>query len=131
MGFGGGGFFGGGAKQAETNTNSQQSGFSEVDGPVTSLNLNLGQGKNSSAVINMLDGGAVLGGLDVAKEALKQIAAAQKNAGDSVNSQVSQAYALANQARQSETSGAINNVLKYGAIVVGIALAAWALVKSK
>jgi hypothetical protein len=120
-GFLGGGFFGSGAKSAETNTTSQQSGFSEIGGSATSLNLS--GGKNN---INMTDLGAVMGGLDLAREALQLVSGANAKSTDALSSQVGQAYALANQARQSETSGAINNFLKYGAIVVGLAVAAWA-----
>src|SRR5437868_3816871 len=128
------GFFNSGGlgnKKSATDTVSQQTGFSEIGGNATSATLNVEVGKKGSAVFNMLDGGAVMGSLDLAREALAQVAAVQKGASDAVTSQATQAYALANQARQSETSGAINNFLKYGAIVVGIALAAWAVVKSK
>ncbi len=126
--FNSGGF---GNKKSSTDTLDQQSGFSEIGGSATSANLSVDVGKKGTAVFNMLDGGAVLGSLDLAKEALAQIAAVQQGASDAVTAQAGQAYNLANQARQSETSGAINNVLKYGAIIVGIAIAAWAVVKSK
>jgi hypothetical protein len=128
------GFFNSGGlgnKRSATDTVSQQSGFSEIGGNATSANLSVEVGKKGTAVFQMLDGGAVMGSLDLAREALAQVVAVQKGANDAVTSQAAQAYQLANQARQSETSGAINNFLKYGAIVLGLALGAWALVKSK
>lgn len=116
----GGALIGGGAKTSSTSTRSNEVGFSEIDGPAVSLNLgDLGEKANQQITLQMLDGGAIRDALNFAKSAQDSSAAG-----------VTQAYALAQAARQSETSGAINNFLKYGAIVIGIGLAAWALKKS-
>lgn len=120
-----------GGSSAKSNTSSQNAGLSEIDGPASVLNASLKAGKNSNVSIQTLDGGAVLGGLDVARKSLDIVDAVNSRSTAALSAQVGQAYQLANQARQSETSGAINNVLKYGAVVLGLAVLAWAAVRAK
>lgn len=123
--------------KSSTSTNTQNAAFSEVDGPATSLNI-VGGGKKSITKVSVTDGGAIAGALalgqqlslaslDFARQTQAGSAAIQNSTAAALNDSVKASYALANNARQSETSGAINNFLKYGAIVVGLAIAAYAL----
>jgi hypothetical protein len=98
-------------------------------------NVTTGSGDiNGSLHVTTTDQGAVKGGVDIALESLRKIsdstsgslAAVKSVASDSIG----QAYGLANQARQSETSGAINNFLKYGVWVAIAGIAAFVIVKS-
>lgn len=79
--------------------------------------------------ISTTDQGAILAGKDIALESIgalaNSVAAVKSVASDSI----SQSFGLANEARQSETSGAINNFLKYGAIVAVCGFAAYVIVK--
>ncbi len=136
MGLAGGGFFGSGGKTSSTTTTNQQTGQSEITGPALAVNVS-GGGKKSTTIVNALDGGAIQAGLDATREALAFADSVSARATDvfkaqtaASQSQVNAAYGLANAARQSETSGAINNFLKYGAIVVGLGIAAWAMRKA-
>lgn len=81
--------------------------------------------------IQNLDPGAIAAGKDVALSALDLVRQAQETTSAANERQVTQAYGLAQAARQSETSGAINNFARYGAIVVGLAVLAWAWSKRK
>lgn len=114
--------------QTITNTDNRTAeGNAAVGGNVTT-----GPGDiNGRLSITTSDQGAIRGGLDLATEAIQTVASTVQGIQDAANSSVrsiqssasdtvGQAYGLANEARQSETSGAINNVLKYG---VWIALA--------
>jgi len=97
-------------------------------------NVTTGSGDiNGSLSISTVDEGAVKGGLDLAHESLSLIRGASDAALQSVKSvasdSIGQAYGLANEARQSETSGAINNFLKYGVWVVLAGIAAYVIVK--
>jgi len=88
---------------------------------------------NGSLAISTVDEGAVKGGLDLALESLKQITSATQSSTNAVKSvasdSIGQAYGLANEARQSETSGAINNFLKYGVWVALAGIAAYVIVR--
>lgn len=126
-GFLGGGFFGSGGKSSETSTNTQEAGFSNVDGPATSLNVT----GADSVTLNQLDDGAIGRALDFAGEALNFAQATQSGSQAADAAQVSKAYQLADQARQSETSGAINNVLTYGALVLVVGIIAWAATRKR
>lgn len=123
--------------KSKSTQSSQNAGFSEVDGPATSVNIT-GGGKKSTTAVSLVDGGAIRGALelgqalslaslDFARQTQEGSAAIQNSTAAALNDSVKASYGLANSARQSETSGAINNFLKYGAIVVGLAIAAYAL----
>ena len=123
--------------KSNSNTTSQNVGFSEVDGPASSVSL-VGGGKGSVSSVSVTDGGAISGALQLSRElSLAALdfgrttqlgnAALSAQGAAAANDLVKASYSLADSARQSETSGAINNVLKYGAIVLGLAIAAWAL----
>lgn len=97
-------------------------------------NVTTGSGDiNGSLQITTTDQGAVKGGVDIALESLRRISDSTSNSLASVKSvasdSIGQAYGLANQARQSETSGAINNVLKYGVWVALAGIAAYVIVR--
>lgn len=99
-------------------------------------NVTLNSGDVSGPIsISTTDQGAVQAGLDLGLESLRAIQQATNDARNAANSQVSdltaQAFGLANEARQSETSGAINNFLKYGVVVAVVAIGAWALTRAK
>lgn len=80
----------------------------------------------TSLSISQTDQGALRVGGDLALKALDLVRAQSETTAAQQSASISQAYGLAQAARQSETSGAINNVLKYGAIVVVLAIAAFA-----
>lgn len=73
-------------------------------------------------MISTTDQGAIKGGVDIAQESLNVVRGAISGAQSSASDTIGQVIGLANEARQSETSGAINNLVKYGAWVVGAAL---------
>jgi hypothetical protein len=110
-----------------TNTDNRVGGDNAVFGGNLSVSP-----VNSSGDINVVqtDLGAIKGSLDFAGESLgfAQSIGAQsiKSANDIASRAITEQSALANSARQSETSGAINNFLKYGAIIAAIAIAAYA-----
>jgi hypothetical protein len=118
--------------KSTANNVSQNAGFSEVDGPVTSAIVQ-GGGKGSTTAVSLTDGGAIKDSLSLASQlslaSLDFARQTQAGGAAALNDSVKASYALANSARQSETSGAINNFLKYGAIVVGLAIAAYALTR--
>lgn len=91
------------------------------------VNLNLGTSATLSDVtISTTDQGAVKAGLDVALESLSGLRNVVEANASVAKDSISQAYGLANAARQSETSGAINNALKYFAAIAVIGVIAWA-----
>lgn len=97
-------------------------------------NVTTGSGDiNGTLTITTTDQGAIKGGVDIALESLRNITAATGNAVSAVKStasdSIAQAFGLANEARQSETSGAINNFLKYGVAAVIVGIIAYAYVK--
>jgi hypothetical protein len=116
--------------KSSANTTSQNVGLSEIGGAATSVNVQ-GGGKNSTTNVQLTDAGAVQGALAYARESTLAVLDYARQSQDTVlgasKESTAAAYGLANQARQSETSGAINNALKYGAILVGLAIAAFAL----
>lgn len=139
-----------------TTTNTTNSTINTVDNravqgdnAVIGGNVTVNSGEASRVSVQQTDLGAVQAGLDIALESLSGIQSATnrvldfgtnvlstgesltKKVIDSNNSTIGAAYSLAQGARQSETSGAINNFLKYAAIIAGIAIAGWALVKTK
>lgn len=96
------------------------------------VNLNLGTSATLSDVtISTTDQGAVKAGLDMALESLAGMQNVVKANASVASDSISQAYGLANAARQSETSGAINNALKYFALVAGLGILAWAYKRSR
>lgn len=122
--------------QSTSNTvdNRVAEGAGAVLGGNTSLNLN--QSDVAELVINQTDLGAVMGGLGLATHALDSVLEGASRVLESADktqktqtSLVDRAFSLADSARQSETSGAIQNTLKYGAIIVGLAILAFAAVK--
>jgi len=125
---------------SSTTTNTSQTTVNTVDNRAVqgdnariggNVTVNPGDSPIGTLNISTTDQGAVQAGLDIALESLqglfRQTNATQSIASDSI----SQAYGLANEARQSETSGAINNFLKYGTWVALAALVAWAVVRSR
>lgn len=142
-GGGGGSFSGGGIGSSQSAQQTDTKDFSRIDnrvlesGSVTGGDLVISSGDNSAPTtynIMQTDAGAIKAGVDVAlagidsvqTQARSSATALQSIASDSIN----QAYGLANQARQSETSGAINNLVKYVFWVAVAGVAAWAIVKT-
>jgi hypothetical protein len=110
-----------------------QGDFAAIGGNVT---VNTGESSQIKSLnISTTDQGAVRAGLDIALQSLgglRDIVGNTLRANSSVASDsIAQAYGLANEARQSETSGAINNFLKYGAVILVIGIIAYAVVKTK
>jgi hypothetical protein len=110
--------------QATTTTTTNQSTINTVDNraiqgdnAIVGGNITLNTGDSAQVDLTMTDLGAVRGGLDLALESLRGIQSATSGANAAVMSvasdSIGQAYGLANEARQSETSGAINNLAKY------------------
>jgi len=99
-------------------------------------NVSFGPGDISGTVtLEQTDQGTVLASRDIALESIGGIRDLASQVTQSVKSvasdSIGQAYGLANEARQSETSGAINNFLKYGAIIAVIAVIAYAYTHKK
>lgn len=112
-----------------TNTNTDNR-VSE-SGAAVGGNVSLGSGDVAGNVmISTTDQGTVMAARDVALESLAGLRDLAKSNASVASDSIGQAYGLANEARQSETSGAINNFLKYGAVVLVIALVAYAYTKS-
>jgi hypothetical protein len=140
-GGGGGGFSGGGIGSSQSAQDDHRKDFSRIDnrtyeaGSVTGGDLAIYAG-DSPANYNIMqtDQGAIRAGVDIAMagidsvntQSINSATALQSIASDSIN----QAYGLANQARQSETSGAINALTKYLFWVALAGVAAWAIVKT-
>jgi hypothetical protein len=142
-GGGGGGFSGGGIGSSQSAQQTDTKDFSRIDnrvvqaGAFTGGDLTISSGDNSAPTtynISQTDPGAIKAGLDIARagidsvntQSINSATALQSIASDSIN----QAYGLANQARQSETSGAINALTKYLFWVALAGVAAWAIVKT-
>jgi hypothetical protein len=88
-------------------------------------NVTLNAGDIQAPVnVSTTDFGAIQGALDFA---LESTTAAQKESG----AQIATAFAAADKSRQSETAGAINNFLKYGAIVAVVVAVAWVATRKK
>jgi len=125
--------------QSQTTTNTSQTTVNTVDNRAVqgdnariggNVTVNPGDAPIGSLNISTTDQGAVQAGLDIALESLSGLRS-QTNATQSIASDsIAQAYGLANEARQSETSGAINNFLKYGTWVALAALVAWAIIST-
>lgn len=116
-----------------TTTNTVDNRAVQGDGAAIGGNITvMGGGSGSGPItINNTDAGAVAAGLDLALESLATVKDIT-NSSQSVQRDVTyQAFDLADKARQSETSNAIQSTLKYGAIVVVVALLAWGYVKSR
>lgn len=96
-------------------------------------NVTTGSGDLNGVTISTTDQGAVKGGVDIALESIRRISDASKSSQAAVQSvasdSIGQAFGLANEARQSETSGAINNFLKYGVWVALAGIAAYVIVR--
>jgi hypothetical protein len=119
--------------QTTTNNvdNRQVSGTNAMVGG----NVNVNAGDASVIDITTTDLGAVKGGLDLAMESMTGLQAATQGAVAAVQSvasdSISQAYGLANEARQSETSGAINNLTKYAFWIAAAGILAWVIARNK
>ena len=119
--------------QSTVNTvdNREVSGSNAVVGGNVSVN----SGEASQVNVTMTDLGAIKGGIDLALESLGVIQSATSGSVEAVKSvasdSISQAYGLANEARQSETSGAINNLTKYLFWIALAGIGAFALMKMK
>lgn len=116
-----------------TSTNTSQETYNTVDnravqgdGAVFGGNVTVTGSQGGPLTISTTDQGAVAAGLDVALESLAGVRGLVEANASIAKDSISQAYGLANQARQSETSGAINNALKYFAVIAVIGIAAWA-----
>lgn len=85
--------------------------------------------------ISTTDQGAIKAGSDAIMEAIQSVTDLAKNQTTATQSvakdSISQAYGLANQARQSETSGAINNFLQYGTWIALAGILAYAVINGK
>jgi len=90
MGFGGGGFFGSGAKQTSTTTNNYVQntsiGLSDVEGGAI-----VGEGNT----VNYLDGGAIGAGAEIARQSLLLSSDTARAALDSIRDQASGGFAFA------------------------------------
>lgn len=134
---------------SQTTTNTVSSTVNTVDNRIVEGdnarvggNVTVNPGDNSGTLnISTTDQGAVQAGLDLALESLgfsgdifnQAIGFAkstQSGFQSGANDLVSQSYSLADQARQSETSGAINNFAKLAAIVAVVGILAWVAVRT-
>jgi hypothetical protein len=120
----------------QTTTNTMQSTINTVDnraveGDHARIGGNVSVHGSEGVTITTTDQGAVQAGLDLALESLGTIKDIT-NTSQSVQRDVTyQAFDLADKARQSETSNAIQSVLKYGAIIAVLAILAWAYSKRR
>lgn len=135
-----GGFSGGsGIGNSTASTSSTDNSINTVDNRAGgdgsifggNVTLNPGDVQNSTLNISTSDQGAILAGRDLALEALKFAGSAQTSSASQLSDLSAQAFGLANEARQSETSGAINNFLKFAAIVAVVGIGAWAYSQSR
>ena len=120
-----------------TNTSNTSTTINTVDnravqGDGAAIGGNVTVSSNEGSLnISTTDQGAVQAGLDLALESLgtiQNLAAAHES---SNRDTIYNAFSLADKARQSETSNAIQSTLKYGAIIAAIALIAWAYTKTR
>jgi hypothetical protein len=132
MSFGGGGFFGSGAKQSSTTSNTtnttNEAGFSEIhDSQVNAI-----QGDGNSIV--MSDMGAINAAQNIAQGALTQVELANNNASSLVGSALSttadtvaKAVTAVSESSRAETENIIINIAKWAAIAGMVFAGAWAL----
>lgn len=144
--FGGGGssFSGGGIGSSQSAQQTDTKDFSRIDnrvlesGAVTGGDLTISTGDVTAPQefrITQTDQGAIKAGIDVALAGIdvvdiansRAVGAIQSVASDSIN----QAYGLANEARQSETSGAINNFVKYAFWLAVAGVLTYGVIKTK
>lgn len=134
---------------ASTSTSTSQETINTVDNravqgdnAVIGGNVTVNSGEASQVDVTMTDLGAIKGGIDLALESLGFASVVNNSALDSAgranesvksvaSDSIRQAYDLAQEARQSETSGAINNLTKYVMWIALAGIVAWAVVKSK
>lgn len=127
---------------SNTSTATTQSTINTVDNravqgdnAVVGGNVTINPGESSQVDLTVTDLGAIRGSLDLALESIEHIRAATSGGLEAVKSvasdSIDKAYGLANQARQSETSGAINALTKYLFWVAVAGIAAYALTKFK
>lgn len=126
--------------QSQTSTQTETSTVNTVDNRIVDGNdariggnVSVNSGDNHSGTINVstTDQGAVQAGLDLALESLGFASSTQAGIKSVAADSISQAYDLAQEARQSETSGAINKFAKYAAIIAVIGIVAYAFTRSK
>lgn len=129
--------FGGGSSSSASTSNQTVDTTSTVtDNRVASGqamvggNVTTGPGDiNGSLTVSTTDFGAIKGGVDIALESLKGIQDSNASLKSVTSDSISQAYGLAQAARQSETSGAINNLTKYLFWVAIAGVSAYVIVK--
>lgn len=125
-----------------TTTNTDQTTINTVDNravqgdnALIGGNVTVNSGEASQISVQQTDLGAIGAGLDIALESLGVIQSATSGSIAAVrsvaNDSIDKAYGLANQARQSETSGAINSLTKYLFWIALAGVAAYAFVKLK
>lgn len=115
-----------------TTLNSVDNRAVQGDGAALGGNITVSGVEGGGAVtINNTDAGAVAAGLDLALESLATVKDITNTSASVQRDVTYQAFDLADKARQSETSNAIQSTLKYGAIVAVIALLAWGYAKSR
>jgi len=112
-----------------TTVDNRVGGDNAVFGGNVTLNSN--DSPISSLSISTTDQGAVQAGLDVTLEALNFASSTQAGSRSLASDLTSQAFDLAQQARQSETSGAINNLVKAATIIAVLVVVAYAFVNRK
>ncbi len=119
----------------DTTTNTVDNRAVQGNNATIGGNVTVNSGEASQVSIQTTDLGAISRGLDIALESIQGIQTSTANSTAALQSvtsdSIQQAYGLANEARQSETSAALNNFLKYGAIIAVIGVIAWAVVKTK
>jgi Zn-dependent alcohol dehydrogenase len=131
--------FGGKSKSSSSNTtNNEETTVTTVDNRVAEDsaavggNVTTGSGDiNGSLSISTTDQGAIKGGVDIALESVDALSKALAGTQQAAGEQTTKAFALADNARQSETSGAINNFLKYGVWIALAGIAAYALTRKR
>lgn len=129
----------GGKSSTTNNTSNEETTITETDNRVGGDNAvfggNVSLNPNDSPIgsinVTTTDQGAVRGGVDIALESLDFARSTQEGIKSVAKDSISQGFDLAQAARQSETSGAINNFLKFGAIIAVAGLAAWAFIRRK
>lgn len=117
---------------SQETTNNVDSRAVQGDNAAIGGNVTLsGTQSGGPITISTTDQGAVAAGLDLALESLNTIKSLSASHESTLKDTTQNAFALADSARQSETSNAIQNTLKYGALIVALAIIAWAVVKSR
>jgi hypothetical protein len=105
----------------QTETTSQNAGFSEIGGSATSINLNLKD--NRSGTVNVLDGGAITKAFDFAGAAQSQALKQVELAGAQSAALVKESIAAVSESARNETENVTLAAVKWGAL----ALIAWAV----